>query len=214
MKIAVLGTGMVGESIATKLAALGHEVCMGARSATNEKAADWVARQPKGASQGTFAEAARHAEIVFICTRGDVTLDALNLAGRDNLAGKVLVDIANPLDFSKGMPPTLFVSNDDSLGERIQRAFPDAQVVKTLNIVNADVMVNPGQVSGELSMFLCGNVAEAKAKIRQLLESFGWKDVLDLGDISAARGMESVLPIWLRLWQALGTASFGFKVVR
>ncbi|WP_437931174.1 NAD(P)-binding domain-containing protein [Sorangium sp. So ce291] len=215
MKIAVLGTGMVGKAIGSKLVSLGHAVKLGARAAKNEKAAAWSAQCGADASHGTFAEAAAFGEIVFNCTAGSGSIDALTAAGAANLNGKILIDIANPLDFSGGMPPTLFVSNNDSLGERIQRAFPELKVVKTLNTVNADLMVNPAQLKGDHDMFVSGNDAEAKAFVKEILTRwFGWKSVIDLGDISTARGTESFLLLWLRLWGALGTFNFNVKVVR
>jgi predicted dinucleotide-binding enzyme len=164
---------------------------------------------------GTFADAAAHGEIVFGCLNGAGALDALTAAGAGNLKGKVLVDISNPLDFSKGMPPSLLVCNTDSLGEQVQRAFPDAKVVKTLNTVNAELMVDAGKVKGEHTMFMAGNDADAKGKVRQILtEWFGWKDVLDLGDITMARGTEMYLPLWVRMYGALQTPHFNIKVVR
>ena len=215
MKIAVLGTGMVGETIGSKLVALGHEVKMGSRTATNEKATAWVKKAGAKASAGTFADAAAFGEILFNCTNGSASLEALQAAGKENLQGKVLLDIANPLDFSKGMPPTLSIFNDDSLGERIQRAFPDVKVVKTLNTINANVMVEPSRIPGEHTVFVSGNDAEAKAKVKSILtEWFGWKQVIDLGNISTARGTESYLPLWLRLWGALGTPDFNIHVVK
>ena len=214
MKIGVLGSGMVGSGIAGKLVSLGHEVKMGSRSATNEKAAAWVSSAGKGASQGTFADAAAFGEVVFNCTAGAGSLDALKAAGAQNLRGKVLVDVANPLDFSHGMPPTLLISNDDSLAERIQAAFPETKVVKALNTVNASVMVNPGRVPGETDIFVSGNDAGAKAQVTRILkDEFGWKSVIDLGDLKGARGTESYLHLWLRLWGALKTADFNVKVV-
>ena len=192
MKVGVLGTGSVGKTIGTKLVGLGHEVSMGSRSATNENAADWVGAAGAGASQGTFADAAAFGELVFNCTAGTVSLEALGAAGEGNLSGKVLVDVSNPLDFSKGMPPTLSVCNDDSVGEQIQRAFSEARVVKTLNTVNAGVMVDPASVPGEHDIFICGNDDGAKAQVSELLQSFGWpaERIVDLGDITAARGPE------------------------
>jgi len=205
---------MVGSSIAGKLVSLGHEVKMGSRSATNEKAAAWVKSAGKGASQGTFADAAAFGEIVFNCTSGAGSLDALKMAGAQNLRGKILVDVANPLDFSHGMPPTLFISNDDSLAERIQAAFPETKVVKALNTVNANVMVNPGRVPGETDIFVSGNDAGAKSQVTRILkDEFGWKSVIDLGDLMGARGTESYLHLWLRLWGALKNADFNIKVV-
>ena len=215
MKFGVLGSGMVGSAIATKLASLGHEVKMGSRDSANEKAKAWAASAGRGASQGTFADAAAFGEIVFNCTAGMSSVDALKSAGESALRGKVLVDVANPLDFSKGMPPRLSVSNDDSLAETIQRTFPDVKVVKALNTVNANVMVNPGRVPGDHDLFVAGNDAGAKAQVVRLLkEEFGWKSVNDLGDITAARGIESYLHLWLRLYGALHTADFNVHVVR
>ena len=216
MRIGVLGTGMVGSTIATKLAQLGHEVRMGSRTAGNERAVAWVASAGAGASHGTFADAAAHGELVFNCTAGEVSLAALEAAGAENLAGKVLVDVSNPLDLSHGMPPGLFTSSFDSLGEQIQRAFPDTRVVKALNTVNCEVMVEPSKVPGEHDVFLCGDDEAAKARVVELLQSFGWppESVVDLGDLSSARGMEAYLLLWIRLWGALGTGHFNVKVVR
>lgn len=216
MKIGVLGTGMVGNAIATKLVQLGHEVKMGARTATNEKAAAWVKAAGGKASQGTFAEAAAFGELAFNCTLGGATLEALKAAGAQNLRGKILIDLSNPLDFSKGMPPTLFAGNTDSLGEQIQRAFPEAKVVKTLNTINANLMVDPGKLKGgDHDLFVSGNDAEAKAKVTELLRSgFGWKNVVDLGDISTSRGTESYLALWIRLFGLFKTPDFNIKIVR
>jgi 8-hydroxy-5-deazaflavin:NADPH oxidoreductase len=215
MKIAVLGTGMVGETIASKLVSLGHEVKMGSRSANNEKAAAWVKKAGAKASQGTFADAAAFGELLFNCTSGSGSIEALNAAGKENLKGKLLLDVSNPLDFSKGMPPTLFVSNTDSLGEQIQRTFPELKVVKTLNTINANVMVDPARIPGEHAVFVSGNDAEAKAQVKRLLtEWFGWKQVIDLGDITTSRGPESYLPLWLRLWGAMGTPDFNIQIVK
>src|ERR1700704_1141723 len=136
MRIGVLGTGSVGRRIATKLVELRHEVTMGSRSAGSEAVQEWLTDLEGDASGGTFADAASTAELVFNCTAGEASLAALKSAGAANLAGKVLVDVSNPLDFSQGMPPTLSVCNDDSLAERIQATFPDAKVVKTLNTIN------------------------------------------------------------------------------
>ena len=216
MKIAVLGTGMVGKAVAGRLVGLGHRVTMGSRTADNESATAWAAAAGALADCADYAGAASAAELVFNCTAGAGSLAALHAAGEHSLAGKVLVDVANPLDFSDGMPPTLFVSNTDSLGEQIQRAFPDARVVKALNTVNCEVMVDPSRVSGEHDIFVCGNDEPAKAEVRELLRGFGWPDssILDLGDISAARGTEGYLAIWLRLWGVTGTGDFNIKVVR
>jgi len=212
MRIGILGTGIVGQTLGRKLVQLGHHVTMGSRSATNEKASKWATEVGAGASSGTFADAAAGAELILNCTGGMVSLDALRQAGAKNLAGKVVIDVSNPLDFSRGFPPTLTVCNTDSVAEQIQREFPDAKVVKSLNTMNAGVMVNPGLVPGEHDVFLSGNDAAAKATVAELLRSFGWRNVIDLGDITTARGVEMILPIWLRLMGALKTPQFNFHI--
>lgn len=217
MNIGVLGTGMVGQAIAGKLISLGHTVKIGSRSGSNEKANEWVAKSGSNASQGTFNEAAAFGEMIFNCTKGEVSLEALKMAGAENLKGKVLIDISNPLDFSKGMPPTLLVCNDNSLGEQIQQAFPETHVVKTLNTLTAPLMVNPQLVNnGDHDIFLSGNNKEAKEKASALLQTFGWavEHLRDLGDITTARGTEQLLPLWVRLYGAMGSPMFQFKIVK
>lgn len=201
MRIGIVGTGVVGKTLGTKLVKRGHDVRMGSRAAGGESAKAWVKAAGGKSSEGTFADAAAHGEMIFNCTSGMVSLEALKLAGAKNLDGKVLVDVANPLDFSKGMPPTLSVCNSDSLAEQIQRAFPGAHVVKTLNTVTTAVMVDPSIVPGAHDMFVSGNDAGAKARVVELLKTeFGWKEVVDLGDITGARSQEMLLPLWMRLF--------------
>jgi predicted dinucleotide-binding enzyme len=215
MKIGVLGTGTVGCTIGDKLIALGHEVKMGSRAAGNEKARAWASAAGPRASEGAFAHAAAHGELLFLCTAGSGAIEALAAAGTDHLAGKVLIDVTNPLDFSRGMPPTLFAGNTSSLGERIQAAYPETKVVKTLNTVNCQLMVDPSRVAGDHDVFVSGDDREAKGRVIEILRGwFGWKHVIDLGDITTARGTESFLPLWIRLWGALGTADFNVHVVR
>jgi len=215
VKLGVLGTGVVGNTIATKLVQLGHEVKMGSRTAGNEKAVQWTKANGTRASNGTFAEAAEFGEIVFNCTAGTASLEALKLAGARNLKGKILVDISNPLDFSKGMPPTFTVCNTDSIGEQIQRAFPDAKVVKTLNTINTNVMVTPQIVPGPHDIFMSGNDAKAKAKVREIVTDwFGWKSVIDLGDITTARGTEMYLALWVRLMAVNQTPNFNIRIMK
>ena len=215
MNIAVLGTGNVGRTIGARLAGLGHHVGMGSRTAANDTAAAWVAATGGGSSHGTFADVTVRAEMVFNCTSGVSSLDALRSAGAANLGRKVLVDVANPLDLLHGMPPTLSVCNTDSLGEQIQREFPEARVVKALNTMNARVMVEPGRVPGDHDVFICGDDPAAKAAVAEVLRSFGWPpaSIVDLGPISSSRGTEMYLPLWLRLQGALGTADLNIKVV-
>ncbi len=226
MKIAVLGTGMVGQALAGRLAELGHDVTVGTRDVSDtlsRTALDAMGNPPYSAwaaehtdvKLATFADAAADAELIVNATSGGVSIGVLTAAGAENLSGKVLLDIANPLDFSRGMPPTLLVKDTDSLGEQIQAAFPDARVVKTLNTLTAALMVNPKALAdGEHSVFVSGNDPEAKQDVVALLESFGHSDVIDLGDISTARGSEMIVPIWLRLMGALNTPMFNFKIVR
>lgn len=226
MNIGVLGTGIVAKTIAGKLDALGHTVKLGTRDpkATLGRAEPdmfggppirtWLESHPK-VTLATFVEAARHGSIVFDALSGQGALAALEMAA-PGLAGKILVDISNPLDFSKGFPPSLSVSNTDSLGEQTQRALPSTRVVKTLNTVNAYLMVDPKSLAGgDHTMFVAGNDADAKAEVTSILKDwFGWSDVIDLGDIQNARGLEMWLPLWTRLYGALKTGTFNLKVIR
>ena len=216
MKICVLGTGMVGNAISTKLTEIGHEVMMGSRTADNEKALKWKSTAGVRASIGTFADAAAFGELIFNCTQGVASIDVLKLAMEENLNGKILIDGSNPLDFSKGMPPSLTISNTDSLGETIQRAFPKLKVVKAFNTMNCYLMVNPSLVPGDHNVFISGDDAEAKERVIRLITSFGWKEenIIDLGDISTARGTEQILPIWVRLMTKLNNPMFNFQIVQ
>lgn len=216
---------MVGQAIADRLTALGHQVIMGTRNVAdtlaktepdrygNPSLSTWLQTHP-GVNIAPFAEAARQASIIFNCTNGNATPDVLKQAGEDNLAGKTLIDIANPLDFSNGFPPSLSVCNTDSLAEQIQRAFPAAKVVKTLNTMTAMLMVNPALLPGEHSVFVSGNDSDAKQQTVDLLTSFSWPQasIIDLGDLSTARATEMLLPIWTRLYGALKTPLFNFNV--
>ena len=213
-KIGILGTGTVGKTIGSALIKLGYEVKMGSRTMDNATAHEFAQSNGDKASHGTFAEAAQFADVIMNCTMGMASLQALSLAGREDLNAKTLIDISNPLDFSNGMPPSLSVCNVDSLAEQIQRAFPETNVIKTLNIVNCEVMVNPKKTGGDPTMFVCGNTSNAKNIAIDLLKEFGWNDIIDLGDISNARGMEMILPIWVRTYVATKNGYFGFKIVR
>ena len=227
MKIGILGTGMVGQTLSGKLVELGHDIMLGTRDVAGTLARSepnqygfpafsvWQKQNPK-VKLGTFADAAKHGEAVINATNGTASLDALHLAGEANLNDKILTDVSNPLDFSKGLPPTLSVCNTDSVGEQIQHAFPGVKVVKTLNTVTVFLMVNPGLVAGgDHTLFVCGNDAAAKTQVSAWLKDwFGWQDMIDLGDITNARGTEMYLPLWLRLLGALGSGMFNVKVVK
>lgn len=213
MKYAVLGTGSVGQTLGRKLIGLGHEVTMGSRSADNEKALAFASET--GGSAATFADAASVCDVVILATNGSATLDVVALAGPENLSGKLVIDVTNPLDFSNGFPPTLLPAfTASSLGEAVQDALPDAKVVKTLNTVNAGIMVDPGQLSEPGEIFVCGNDADAKAAATAMLTEFGWPSPIDLGDISAARGTEHYLPLWVRLIGPAGGTNFNIKIVK
>ena len=215
MRFAVLGTGRVGPTIASKLVALGHEVTMGSRDASNERAAAWVAQAGATAAAGTFADAAAFGDIVINATEGMHALDAMQTCGAEPLSGKVVIDVSNPLDFSAGFPPRLTHCGDDSIGEQIQRAFPDARVVKTLNTMNCEVMVDPSLAPGG-NVFVSGNDPDAKLQTRALLRSFDWpdNDIVDIGDITSARGAEAYVLLWVRLMQTEGTPRFNIRIVR
>lgn len=226
MRVAVLGTGMVGQAVAGRFDELGHEVYVGTRDPVatmirtepdhlgNQPFPTWHELHPD-ARLATYADAAAAAELVVNATPGTASMEVLEAAGAENLDGKVLIDISNPLVFTPDGPPTLFVKDDDSLGEQIQRAFPGARVVKTLNTVNAALMAHPAMLAdGDHSIFVSGDDPAAKALVTEVLTSFGHTDVIDLGDLSSARGVEMYLPVWLRLMGALGTARFSIKVVR
>jgi predicted dinucleotide-binding enzyme len=230
MKIAIIGTGIVGKTIASKLAELNHDVMMGTRNVSDKLAStatdnygnppfgEWIKTNSK-IKLGSFAEAAAFGELVVNATNGSNSITALILAGTKNLAGKVLIDIANPLDFSNGMPPSLLpgLNNTNSLAEEIQKTFPDTMVIKTLNTMWCGLMVNPNLVgNGDHINFISGNNSEAKNKVIKLLNQFGWldKNILDIGDITGARATESLLPIWLKVMGVTKNGAFNFRLVR
>ena len=228
MDIGIIGSGRVAQTLAGKLLELGHSVMVSSRDTAKAKdgdargaipSADQFAAQQRelgsDAAAGSFADAAAHGELVINATAGAHSLDALAAAGAADLAGKILVDVANPLDFSAGMPPSLLFCNTDSLGERIQAALPETHVVKALNTTNAQVMVDPGQLPEPTAVFVAGNDQVAKDWVRrELLERwFGWGQVMDLGDITAARGLEMWIPLWLSVMSAEGSAAFNLRIV-
>ena len=226
MKIAVFGTGIVGQVISVRLTGLGHSVIVGTRDVAktlartgkdmygNPPFGEWYEQNKSSVRLATYKEAAASSEIIFNCTMGQGSIDALKQAG-DNINGKIIIDTSNPLDFSKGAPPSLSPGNTDSLGELIQRTFPEAKVVKTLNTMNCFLMVNPGALAEDHNVFVSGNDVGAKSKAKEILNSFGWKDanIIELGDITTARGTEQLLPIWIRLYTVLHNPMFNFKIV-
>ena len=219
MKIGVLGTGTSGQTLASKLVHLGHEVMMGSRDAANPKAVEWANKENNNAVQkhalfGTFANAAEFGEIIFNCTLGTASLDALHLAGARNLKGKILIDTANPLDYSTDAW-SLTVCNTDSLGEQIQREFPETFVVKSLNTINVDVIVNPARLAEMTDVFVSGNDPDAKATVIKLLrDGFGWKHIIDLGDITTSRSVEMYMLLWRSFRKVVSSYQFNIKLVR
>lgn len=226
MKIAVFGTGAVGQALAGRLSELGHTVAMGTRDIAVTRARTtpgqmgspgagaWLQEHPE-ISLLTYAEAAAFADRVIVhAMNGHAAIESLKAANAKDLEGKVLLDISNPLDFSQGFPPSLFVNNTDSLGEQIQAAFPQLQVVKTLNTMSNPVMVHPELVPGDHTVFLSGNDAAAKQEVAALLKQFGWaeRNMLDLGDITTARGTEMLLPVWVRIFAKTQTPMFNFHI--
>lgn len=214
MHIAVLGTGVVGRTLSSRLVEVGHSVAMGARVADNPAAEQWAAEH--GGRHGTFSDSCRDAEVVINATMGLASLDVLDSIGADALSGLIIVDVANPLDFSNGFPPGITHPGGRSLGEQIQARFPHSSVVKALNTMAADVMVHPEQLSAPSSTFLAGDDEHAKATTGALLAQFGWQpeEIHDVGDITAARGLELYLHLWLRLMQSQNTALFNIRIVR
>jgi 8-hydroxy-5-deazaflavin:NADPH oxidoreductase len=224
-KLAILGTGIVGQTLAARLQELGNEVMIGTRNVESTLAKtendamgfppfkDWYQKNDD-VQLGTFAQAASFGEMIFNCTNGHISLEVLKSAGEKNLKDKILIDVSNPLDFSNGFPPFLFVCNTDSLGEQIQNAFPLVKVVKTLNTMNAFLMVEPSKLAGSHHVFMSGNDAEAKASVKSILNSFGWldKNIMDMGDITTARGTEMMLPMWIRLYGTLNNPMFNFHI--
>ena len=216
MKYAVLGTGMVGHSLATKLISLGHEVRMGARFGDHPAAMEWASQNGGSAGHGTFAEVAAWADRVIVAAKGSMIVEVAQATTNGAVAGKTVIDVTNPLDMSNGMPPTLIpeLSNTNSAAEALQNALPDARVVKALNTMNHEIMVNPGKVAGAHEVFVCGDDSNAKSEVFKMLAEFGWDDPVDLGPLAAARGTEGMMPFWLRMWGVVGNANFNYKIQR
>lgn len=229
MKITIFGTGMVGQNLATALVGKGHSVTVGTRDVKKSLATSdanafgmpafgtWHKSNPQ-IQVARFADAAASSELLINATSGAVIIDILQDVPKQNFDNKIMIDAANALDFSKGMPPRVSITDTAgaSVGERLQAAFPTLRIVKALNTISAFDMLNPTAVAGgDSTLFMCGNDAAAKVTVLELLRSYGWKDVLDLGDISNSGAMELMMPIWLRVWGKLGqTTVFNYKIVR
>ena len=214
MRIGILGSGDVGRALGLGFASKGHDVMIGTRHPDKPELVEWREGAGKRAAVGSFAEAAEHGEVIVLCTLGQAAEAAIDLAGTTGFDGKVVIDVTNPLDLSKGMPPGLFVGTTDSLGEQIQRKLPKAKVVKALNIVSNATMVNPKMREGLPDMMIAGNDAGAKHTVAGLLKEFGWGDPIDVGGIDGARYLEAMVPLWVRVCQAVGSWSVAWKVLK
>jgi predicted dinucleotide-binding enzyme len=226
MNISVLGTGSVGQALAGRLSGLGHSIFMGTRDVESTLAkttpdgwgnpgiGTWITDNTR-VQLCTFNDSvAQGNDLIIFAMNGKFAIECLNSIDSALLNGKVLIDISNPLDFSNGFPPSLFISNTESLGELIQNTFPELKVVKTLNTMSNPIMINPKILEGDHSVFLSGNDSEAKSFVTLLLNSFGWesKNIIDLGDITTARGTEMILPLWVRLYGKMQSPMFNFNI--
>lgn len=214
MRVGILGSGPVGQSLGRGLASKGHDVKIGSRKPKKADLAEWLKTTKGKVSAGSFAEAAAHGELLALCCLGTAVEPVIELAGPRNLEGKVLIDVTNPLDFSKGMPPGLFVGTTDSLAERIQRSLPKTKVVKAFNIVGNPTMIKPQMKQGAPTMLIAGNDAGAKTSVVTFLKELGWQDVIDIGGIDGARWLEALVPLWVRVAQQVGTWTPAFRVLR
>ena len=214
MKIGILGSGSVGRTLGKGFASNGHDVKLGTRTPGKQEIQDWLKESKGKVSVGTFAETASHGEIVVLCSLGEATEQVIQLAGTRNFDGKVLIDATNPLDFSKGMPPGLFVGTTDSLGERVQRIVPNARVVKCFNTVNNQTMINPKMKEGLPDMIICGNDEDAKRQVARLLKEFGWGEPIDIGNIDGSRWLEAYTALWVRLAMKLGSWTIAAKFLK
>lgn len=214
MKVGILGSGDVGQSLGRGFASRGHDVKIGSRSPESDKLRAWLKQTHGKVSTGSFAEAAAHGEIVVLATLGAAVEDAVDLAGRDKFNGKVVIDATNSLDFSKGSSPILFVGINDSLGDRIQRKLPQAKIVKCFNTVPNPQMIDPKFSEGKPEMLICGNDAKAKEKVVEILKEFGWPGAIDIGGIEEAYWLEALVPLWVRVGAALNSYTHAFKVLR
>jgi 8-hydroxy-5-deazaflavin:NADPH oxidoreductase len=212
-RIGILGTGDVGRILGAGFASVGHDVKIGSRDPGSQKVKDWVALTGSHASAGTFAEAAEFAEVAVLATAWSGTKSALELATPANLAGKVVIDATNPLDFSGGFPPKLAITGEDSLGERVQRALPDAKVVKAFNTIGNHYFVDPSFREGQPTMLIAGDDEDAKRTVGDVLADFGWPDPVDIGGIEGSRELEAICIAWVKIGGARGAWDHGFKLL-
>jgi predicted dinucleotide-binding enzyme len=213
MKIGILGSGPVGQALGTAFADLGYDVMMGSRDPNQEKVRNWLNKTGKNVMSGNFQDTAEFGEIIVLSTLWEGTENAIKLANPENLAGKILMDATNPLDFTKGPVPVLSPSGNDSGGEQVQRWLPDSKVVKCFNIVGNSHMYKPDFPGGKPDMFICGNDEEAKKSVLDILEKFGWQGC-ELGGIEISRYLEPLAMVWVTFGFKTNSWNHAFKLLR
>jgi 8-hydroxy-5-deazaflavin:NADPH oxidoreductase len=212
-RVGVLGTGEVGRRLAAGFTGRGHQVMIGSRDPAKPELQEWLAEEGAGIEAGTFAQAAAHGELLVLALFGAAAEQVVAEVGPDKFAGKVVIDAMNPLDFSAGVPPKLAISGEDSLGERVQRALPEAKVVKAFNIIGNPYFVDPGFREGQPTMLIAGDDEDAKRTVADILEDFGWPEPVDIGGIDGARELEAICIAWVKIGGARGAWDHGFKLL-
>lgn len=213
MRVGVLGSGEVGRCVAAGFSGRGHEVMIGSRDPAKAELREWLAGDGSGIEVGTFAETAAHGELLVLAVLGNAAEEAIADAGPDNFKGKIVIDAMNPLDFSGGFPPKLSIDGEDSLGERVQRALPDARVVKAFNTIGNPYFVDPSFSEGQPTMLIAGDDQSAKDTVRDVLTDFGWSDTVDIGGIEGSRELEAICVVWVKIGGARGAWDHGFKLL-
>ena len=212
-RVGVLGTGEVGRRLAAGFQSRGHDVMIGSRDPDKPELKEWLNGEGKGVKAGTFAQAAAHGELLVLAVLGDAAESVITEVGPDEFSGKVVIDTTNPLDFSGGFPPKLSICGEDSLGERVQRALPEARVVKAFNTIGNPYFVNPSFSQGAPTMLIAGNDEAAKAAGADVLADFGWSDVVDIGGIEGSRELEAICIAWVKIGGARGAWDHGFTLL-
>jgi 8-hydroxy-5-deazaflavin:NADPH oxidoreductase len=213
MRVGVLGTGQVGRRLAAGFRSRGHEVMIGSRDPAKPELREWLSGDGAGVEAGTFAQTAEHGELLVLAVLGNAAEEAIAEGGLENFSGKVVIDAMNPLDFSGGFPPKLSISGEDSLGERVQRALPDARVVKAFNTIGSPYFVDPSFSDGRPTMLIAGNDEDAKRTVTDVLADFGWSDTFDIGGIAGSRELEAICIAWVKIGGARGAWDHGFSLL-
>jgi 8-hydroxy-5-deazaflavin:NADPH oxidoreductase len=212
-RVGVLGSGEVGRRLAEGFHSRGHDVMIGSRDPGKPELREWLSEGGAGIEAGSFAQTAAHGELLVLAVLGNAAEDAIRDAGVDNFAGKIVIDAMNPLDFSGGFPPRLSICGEDSLGERVQRALPDAKVVKAFNTIGNPYFVDPGFSDGRPTMMIAGDDEAAKRAVTNVLADFGWSDTIDIGGIQGSRELEAICILWVKIGGARGSWDHGFKLL-